>query len=119
MPSGPVVLVVDDDPDVRELLVSTLESEGMIALEAASGAEALRILEADPSVCFLFTDILMPGISGTILADKAAQIRPDLKIALTTAFAVSVPNDGRPLLRKPFDIDELTRMIRAMCSANT
>ena len=113
MPRGPVVLVVDDDPDVREVLALALRGDGMMVIEAATGGEALRILGGDPTIGTLLTDIMMPGITGITLAERAATLRPDLKIIFISAY----PAAGRPpglLLCKPFRLDELRAMLRAL-----
>jgi CheY-like chemotaxis protein len=108
-----VVLVVDDDPDVRETIVSMLEPEGFTVIEAASGREALNILEFDPTVQILFTDVLMPGISGITLAKRALELRPELRIILASAY-MRDEEDALPCLRKPFRGDELLRALSEM-----
>jgi len=113
MPSGPVVLVVDDDPDVRELMTQTLEREGMTVVDASSGAEALRILGRDPTIDILLTDIMMPGITGITLAERAAALRPDLKIVFTSAYAAAGHPLG-PLIRKPFRLGDLLATLRSI-----
>jgi CheY-like chemotaxis protein len=105
-----VVLVVDDDPDVRGTIVSLLEPEGFTVIEAASGREALNILEYDPTVQILFTDVLMPGISGITLAKRALERRPDLRIILASAY-MRDEEDALPCLKKPFRGDELLRAL--------
>src|SRR5580658_619975 len=101
MPSGPVVLVVDDDPDVRDVVTQTLEREGMTVVDASTGAEALRILAGDPTIDILLTDIMMPGITGITLAERAAALRPDLKIVFTSAYAAAGHPPG-PLFANRF-----------------
>ncbi len=83
---APIVLVVDDDPDVRQVLTDALETDGMTVIEAASGHEALRILDRDPTIGILLSDVMMPGITGITLAQQVAALRPDVKILLTTAY---------------------------------
>lgn len=83
MAAVPVILVVDDDPDVRQTLIQALESDGMTVVDAASGQEALRILDRDPTIGILLADIMMPGITGITLAEQAAKLRPDVKIVLS------------------------------------
>jgi CheY-like chemotaxis protein len=112
-PSGPVVLVVDDDPDVRDLLISVLEEHGITVVAAAAGGEALRILGADPSIDLLLTDVMMPGITGITLAERAAALRPDLKIIFASAYPGAGPPPG-PLLHKPFRIADLLDMLQSM-----
>jgi two-component system, cell cycle sensor histidine kinase and response regulator CckA len=105
--AGPVVLVVDDDPEVRETLVNILEARGYTVIEAASGREALDILEGDETIRILFTDVIMPGISGITLAKKAMEIRPGLKVVLASAYMRDGPDGGMPVLRKPFHTADL------------
>jgi CheY-like chemotaxis protein len=82
-----VVLIVDDDPDVRQSLIQALEHDGMTVVEAASGQEALRILASDPTIRVMLADIMMPGITGITLAERAAGLRPDVKVVLVTGYA--------------------------------
>jgi CheY-like chemotaxis protein len=115
MGTNPVVLVVDDDPDIRCSVVQALEDGGMIGIPAASGHEALRILCGDRTISILLTDIIMPGITGTTLADRANELRPDVKIVFMTAYGAADPvGSTRPLVGKPFRISELCVSIRAM-----
>lgn len=112
---GLVVLVVDDDPDIRGAVVQALEDDGMFGVTAASGGEALRILSGDPTIGLLLTDILMPGIAGTVLAERASELRPDVQIMFMTAYAdVSRHWGSRPVLDKPFGSDRLCAAIRAL-----
>lgn len=117
MQAHPVVLVVDDDPDICRSVVQALEDDGMMGIGAASGQEALRILSSDPTITLLLTDIMMPGIAGTTLADRAAELRPDVKVMFMTAFAQVNVVRQRPVLDKPFGSDELCAKIRAACAA--
>jgi CheY-like chemotaxis protein len=119
VPVHPVVLVVDDDPDIRRSVVQALEDAGMMGIGAASGQEALRILDRDPTVGVLLTDIMMPGITGTTLADHAARLRPDVKVMFMTAYADAgdLPRN-RPVLAKPFATDQLCNSVRAACAPN-
>lgn len=117
MQGNPVVLVVDDDSYTRQAVVQALADDGITGIEAASGQEALRILSGDRSIGLLLTDIMMPGIAGTTLADRASEVRPDVKIMFMTAYATAV-GTGRPLIEKPFGTDALCATIRAMYAAN-
>ena len=117
MQANPVVLVVDDDSYTRRAVVQALADDGMTGIEAASGQEALRILGRDQSIGLLLTDIMMPGIAGTTLADRASVVRPDVKIMFMTAYAAAV-GSGRPLIEKPFGTDALCATVRAMCAAS-
>ena len=82
------ILVVEDDPDVREMIVGILSDLGYQTFVATNGPEALAILNRDHSVDLLFTDIVMPaGMSGTELARQASRLRPDLKVLLSSGYA--------------------------------
>jgi PAS domain S-box-containing protein len=82
------ILVVEDDPDVREMIVGILSDLGYQTLVATNGPEALAILNDGHSVDLLFTDIVMPaGMSGTDLAHQASRLRPDLKVLLSSGYA--------------------------------
>jgi CheY-like chemotaxis protein len=119
VPIHPIVLVVDDDPDIRRSVVQALEEDGIMGIGAASGHEALRILDRDPTISLLLTDIMMPGITGTTLADHATRLRPDVKVMFITAYALAgdLPRT-RPVLAKPFAIDHLCTTVRAVCAAS-
>lgn len=110
--SGTVVLVVDDDPDVRETIVSVLKPRGFTVVDAANGRQALEILEHDPTIEILFTDVMMPGISGITLAKRAMELRPRLKVVLTSAYMREGGIDlTLPVLQKPFLADQLVRIL--------
>ena len=88
-PSGAaIILVVEDDRDVREMIVGILSDLGYHALVATTAAEALKILGGSDPVDLLFTDIVMPaGMSGTELAREASRLRPGLKVLLSSGFS--------------------------------
>jgi PAS domain S-box-containing protein len=107
-PGAVTILVVEDDGDVREMIVGILSDLGYRALVAATAAEALKILEREDPVDLLFTDIVMPaGISGTELARRASRLRPGLKVLLSSGFS---REDGQsragraefPFIAKPY-----------------
>jgi len=80
------VLVADDDDIVRAVTSNMLTDLGYEVFEAASGAEALDILSRDESIDLLLTDVIMPGMGGRQLADKAQSIRPDLKLVFASGY---------------------------------
>ena len=69
-PSGAAVLVVDDDRGVLRLTARMLRLEGYTVLEAGSGVEALRVLESEPGIQLVVSDVMMPGMHGLELATK-------------------------------------------------
>jgi signal transduction histidine kinase len=115
------ILVVEDEEGVRMLSVEILRDLGYSVLEAADGASALAILERNPSVQLLFTDVGLPnGMTGRQLADAARQSRPDLKVLFTTGYARNaIVHDGRldpgvELIGKPFSAIDLGYRIRSL-----
>jgi CheY-like chemotaxis protein len=105
-----VILVVDDDDEVRAAIVALLEPAGYTVVDAVNGRQALDILDRDPTVQVLFTDVMMPGISGITLARRALERRPDLRVVLTSAY-MREQDDTLPCLRKPFRGEELLRAV--------
>src|SRR5260221_5935377 len=109
------VLVVDDDREVREVALAVLEAAGYRVIEAASGDEAYRLLQAHPDllVDVLFTDIVMPGrLDGIDLAGAARGLRPRLAVLYATGLATLVLDNRHadlcgPVLGKPHRPAEL------------
>jgi PAS domain S-box-containing protein len=120
--TGETVLVVEDEPVVRGVILEILHDQGYRTLEAADGPSGLRILRKDKRIDLLITDVGLPGMNGRQLADQARETRPDLKILFITGYAESVAiadgflQPGMEMITKPFDLDGLSRRIRAMIS---
>jgi CheY-like chemotaxis protein len=96
MPMSKVaVLVVEDVPQVRATAVRIMQDLGCTVFDAYNGHQALKLLQAHPEIQVLFTDVRMPGMSGTELAEEAQRLRPDLKIVLTSGYVgqEDVPNN--------------------------
>ncbi len=108
---GEVVLVVEDEDKVRGTTAAAVRELGYEVREASGGKEALALLEQDPSVRLMFTDIVMPGLDGRALAERALEQRPGLKILLTSGHAPGA-GEEKELLRKPFTIERLARALR-------
>jgi signal transduction histidine kinase len=118
--AGTIVLVVEDEERVRNLSVASLRELGYTVVHASNGEEALQKLAAKPAVTLMFTDIVMPGMSGRKLADEAKARYPELKVLYTTGYTQNaivhngvVDADAR-LLLKPYSIDDLARKVRAV-----
>jgi PAS domain S-box-containing protein len=120
--TGETVLVVEDEPVVRGVIMEMLGEQGYRMLEAVDGPSGLRILRTNERIDLLITDVGLPGINGRQLADQARETRPDLKILFITGYAESVAiadgflQPGMEMITKPFDLDNLSRRIRAMVS---
>ena len=99
----PAMLVVEDDPLVRESAVGIFEEHGVTVFSAAHGAEALAVLDQHPEIGLVFSDMRMPVMGGRELATAALKRRPDLKIVLTTGNSSpsEVPT-GLTMVRKPY-----------------
>jgi CheY-like chemotaxis protein len=112
------VLVVEDDEDVRRYSAEALSHLGYFVLQAPDAATALQMLEDQPRVAVLFTDVGLPGMNGRKLADEALLRAPGLKIIFSTGYARNaivhhgVLDSGIYLLPKPFTIEGLARMVR-------
>jgi CheY-like chemotaxis protein len=120
--TGETVLVVEDEPVVRGVILEILHDQGYRTLEAADGPSGLRILRKDKRIDLLITDVGLPGMNGRQLADQARETRPGLKILFITGYAESVAiadgflQPGMEMITKPFELDNLSRRIRAMIS---
>jgi CheY-like chemotaxis protein len=110
---GRTILVVDDDPDVRDYAISVLEDFGYRVLSAPDGEAALLLLEHDGAVDLLFTDVVMPGINGFEVARRAVARSPRLKVLFASGYATDLTPAGR-LLKKPYRPQQLTREIAAL-----
>ena len=113
-----IVLVVEDEERVRTVSVEALRDLGYGVIEASSPSKALEILEAGTEVSLLFTDVVMPEMSGRQLADLAHKRRPDLKVLYTTGYTRNaivhngMLDPGTNLLSKPFSVEELAAKVR-------
>ena len=118
------VLVVEDDAAVRAASLEMLRELGYRVLEAADGRAALRLLEAEPEVTLLFTDVGLPGgLNGRQLAREAQRRRAGLKVLFTTGYARDAIlhqgrlEDGVALIVKPFTIADLGAKIQQLLAS--
>ena len=116
----PRVLVIDDEPTVRMLIVEVLEENGYAAIEAGDGAQGMRILQSDVRVDLLITDVGLPGgLNGRQVA-AARQSRPDLKVLFITGYAENAVvgnghlDPGMEVMTKPFGMANLGAKIRGL-----
>ncbi|MBX9947244.1 MAG: DUF4118 domain-containing protein [Reyranella sp.] len=128
LPSGQpdeIILVVEDEDGVRRTTVAALRELGYTVLHAASADEARALLQAQPGIRLLFTDVVMPGTTGRQLVDAVKPRRPDLKVLYTTGYTRdAIVHDGEidpgiDLLMKPFALDQLARKVRSMLDGET
>ncbi len=119
------VLVVEDDPIVRGLLVQVLNELSCHTLEATDGPSGLNILLSDTPIGLLVTDIGLPGLNGRQVADAGRQRRPDLKVLFITGYAENAAGShgflesGMAMLTKPFPMETFANKIKEMIPAQT
>ena len=117
------MLVVEDDELVRQHACSELRALGYQVMAAEGGKSALTLIEQHDNIDLLFTDVVMPGMSGRVLADAAREKRPGLRVLYTSGYTENaIVHHGRldagvKLLPKPYRRTELARAVRAALSA--
>jgi CheY-like chemotaxis protein len=113
-----MVLVVEDNEDVRSYSVMILNELGYGVVEAGDADTALKILQRPGRIDLLFTDVVLPGRTGRMLADEARAMRPELKVLFTTGYSRNaIVHQGRldpgvQLITKPFTFEQLAARIR-------
>ena len=113
-----LVLVVEDDDRVRAISAETLRELGYSVIEANGAREAIRIIEGGAQPDLLFTDVVMPEMSGRELAKVLQQSRPKMKVLFTTGYTRNaivhngVLDPGMHLISKPFNIEDLAAKVR-------
>jgi two-component system cell cycle sensor histidine kinase/response regulator CckA len=106
------VLVVDDEAEIRAVMRGMLEAKGYAVLDTADPHQALRIAAQQP-VHLLLTDVVMPLMKGTELADRLQALSPWTKVLLMSAYTLrEVTDSGRPCIAKPFTSDALAERVR-------
>lgn len=118
------ILIAEDDPSMRHFLAKALEDAGHSVTACGDGAEALDVLQDNADFTALVTDIVMPGVDGIELSQKALKAYPDLKIMYITGFAAvaldkrgieSPQSSGQStVLPKPFHLKELVARVEAL-----
>lgn len=111
------ILVVEDAEPLRRLMTEVLESAGYRVLPASGGPQAMELLEHyGAPVHLVISDVVMPGMSGHQLAARLMQVRPRLKVLLTSGYAAPTESDSgtitKPFLAKPYTVAELTGKVR-------
>ena len=115
---GHCVMVVDDDRGVLRLTARILRLEGFTVLEADSGLEALRLLESEPEIRLVLTDVVMPEMHGLDLATRILEMAQGPRVVLMTGHAAELSgrlerrDPALPLLLKPFTSQQLIKTVR-------
>ncbi|WON74140.1 PAS domain S-box protein [Nitrosospira sp. Is2] len=111
-------LVVDDQPEVLDMTLQLFRNMGYKVLSANNGEDALTILERMPNVNVLFSDVVMPGISGIELARKARGLIPNIKIILASGYhgrSLTTENadaEDYKFIKKPYHLSEIAKILR-------
>jgi CheY-like chemotaxis protein len=109
-------LVVDDEHDLADVAAELLTYHGIDALVAYSAHEALQVMEARTDIDAIFSDVMMPSMTGLELAEVVARTYPAVKIVLTSGFTARTyweQTDRRYLFaQKPYSIDTVIQLLR-------
>ena len=113
--AGATVLVVDDEPAVLETVRDGLAAHGYRVLTAAGPDQAIQVAQAHAgTIALALIDVVMPGMSGPVVARRQHESRPDLKVLFMSGFSTEVVHgltEGDPLLVKPFSLATLGRKV--------
>ncbi len=110
-----VILVVEDDEDVRELLEIALRGRGYVVVSVTNGPDALAVLERERP-CLMILDMIMPAMTGwDVLAKMRANGHGSVPVCVISALSKETPPDVVECLTKPFDIKHLVDLARRYC----
>jgi DNA-binding NtrC family response regulator len=115
--SPSMILLVDDDPDIRSLTRTFLEHEGYSVFSSGDAERALQIFRSVPQIDLLVTDLYMPGRSGLELGTELKAVRRELPVLLISGgagaeeYAAQTPGDGWSFLAKPFRLPEFLAIV--------
>jgi len=116
---APKVLVVDDQPELLDITLHLFKTLGYEALPANNGKEALALLQRQPDIAILFSDVVMPDLNGIELAKQACAIRPNLFVLLASGYMnTALLDQHRDLeafefINKPYRLPELIKKLKA------
>lgn len=122
--SRPFVLIVDDEPPVRELQTRMLTQSGFDTLSVDDAEKALAIIRSDKPIDLVIADVHMPGMNGDEMARRIRGVRPDLKILFVTGFADTLFNsqpvlwENQAYLDKPFTRRGLLEAVSLLLEGN-
>jgi CheY-like chemotaxis protein len=115
------ILLVEDDAGVRAVTAAMLKELQFTVIEADNGSHALDIVDRQPDIDLLFTDIVMPGMNGFELGRLARERRPQLPVLYATGYAASytAPEKGADVLAKPYREADLLGKLRVLLTASS
>ena len=114
-PPSDKVLIVDDQPDVLEMASEMFRTLGFDVITASSGRQALEILSRTPDIHLLFSDVVMPGLSGVELGKKAQEVSPQTRVLLASGYTTPAGSlKGFEFLPKPYRIADILKKLRAL-----
>ena len=112
------ILLVEDQPQLRQLTSAILAQFGYFVLQAANGTEALKLCEDNPSIQLVLTDVVMPGMTGIELGHKIQQLHPEMKILYMSGYTDDVIRrqgmlaPQKAYIEKPFSAEALNAKVR-------
>jgi CheY-like chemotaxis protein len=113
----PTVLVVDDDPDIRDSLTELLEEEGYSAVGVANGHEALQCLRERKGICLVLLDWMMPVMDGATFLEAQAREAAIARVPVVIVTAAGAAHlsglEGKPVLAKPIQLEVLLNVVKA------
>jgi CheY-like chemotaxis protein len=119
-----IVLVVEDNPAVRDIAAAMIEEMGFETIVASSGPEGLEIIKSRDDLALVLSDVIMAGgMNGPELATKALKVRPNLKVLFMSGYAPGSVRqmqdlpDSIDLVNKPFTRNDLTEKVRRALAA--
>jgi CheY-like chemotaxis protein len=118
-----LILVVEDNEEVRHFLTESLSHLGYRVLAAESGDQALALIDAREDIRLMLTDVVLPGMNGRAIADEARRRRPSIKMVFTSGYTQNAIvhygrlDPGVAFLPKPFKLDTLGRKLREVLDA--
>jgi two-component system cell cycle sensor histidine kinase/response regulator CckA len=114
------ILVVDDEPEIRKLVSAMLTRSGYRVVSADTGENAIRLFRNNPNADLLLTDVVAPGMSGPMIADQIAALKPDIKVLFMSGYDGTqvvrryVVEKGYSLIAKPFTMEQLRSKVQAI-----
>jgi CheY-like chemotaxis protein len=114
--AGEMALVVEDDDDVRRVVIEQMIGLGFSVVEASDGEEAASLVEGLAGIRVVVSDVVMPGIGGWDLARRLRAGHPEIAMVMVTGFSSEPPGEGLediPVVRKPWEKQDLVEALTA------